>query len=88
MTEPQKAFCAVEYTKTMSAITLQCNFQRQLKVDPPDKNSIKHWYTQLIETSCLCKGKSTRQPCLEETVDKVQQSFQPQPPEVSSESEP
>ena len=57
-TKQQKAFCAVEYAKT-SAITVQRNLRRQFEVDPPDKNSIKRWHTQLMETGCLCKGKST-----------------------------
>ena len=58
-TKQQKAFCAVEYAKTTSVITVQRNFRRQFDVDPPDKNSIKRWHTQLMETGCLCKGKST-----------------------------
>ena len=58
-TKQQKAFCAVEYAKTTSVITVQRNFRRQFEVDPPDKNSIKRWHTQLVETGCLCKGKST-----------------------------
>ena len=58
-TKQQKAFCAVEYAKTVSVITVQRNFRRQFEVDPPDKNSIKRWHTQLMETGCLCKGKST-----------------------------
>ena len=49
----------VEYAKTTSVITVQRNFRRQFEVDPPDKNSIKRWHTQLMETGCLCKGKST-----------------------------
>ena len=57
-TKQQKAFCAVEYAKT-SVITVQRNFRRQFEVDPPDKNSIKRWPTQLMETGCLCKGTST-----------------------------
>ena len=57
-TKQQKAFCAVEYANT-SVITVQRNFRRQFEVDPPDKNSIKRWHTQLMETGCLCKGKST-----------------------------
>jgi len=55
-TKQQKAFCAVQYAKTTSVITVQRNFRR---VDPPDKNSIKRWHTQLMETGCLYKGKST-----------------------------
>ena len=62
-TKQQKAFCAVEYAKITSVITVQRNFRRQFEVDPPDKNSIKRWHTQLMETGCLCKGKSTRR-CL------------------------
>ena len=58
-TKQQKAFCSVEYAKTTSVITVQRNFRRQFEVDPPDKNSIKRWHTQLMETGCLCKGKST-----------------------------
>ena len=58
-TKQQKAFCAVKYAKTTSVSTVQRNFRRQFEVDPPDKNSIKHWHTQLMETGCLCKGKST-----------------------------
>jgi len=58
-TKQQKAFCAVEYAKTTSVITVQRNFQRQFEVDPLDKNSVKRWHTQLMETGCLCKGKST-----------------------------
>ena len=58
-TKQQKAFCAVEYAKTTSVITVQRNFRRQFEVDPPDKNSIKRWHTQLMETGCPCKGKST-----------------------------
>ena len=58
-TKQQKAFCAVEYAKTTSVTTVQRNFRRQFVVDPPDKNSIKRWHTQLMETGCLCKGKST-----------------------------
>ena len=58
-TKQQKAFCAVEYAKTTSVITVQRNFRRQFEVDPPDKNSIKRWHTQVMETGCLCKGKST-----------------------------
>ena len=57
-TKQQKAFCAVEYAKTTSVITVQRNFRRQFEVDPPDKNSIKRWHTQLMETGCLCKGNS------------------------------
>ena len=58
-TKPQKAFCTVEYAKTTSVITVQRNFRRQFEVDLSDKNSIKRWHTQLMETGCLCKGKST-----------------------------
>ena len=58
-TKQQKAFCAVEYAKTTSVITVQRSFRRQFEVDPSDKNSIKLWHTQLMETGCLCKGKST-----------------------------
>ncbi|GFY54598.1 protein fantom [Trichonephila inaurata madagascariensis] len=74
-TKPQKAFCAVEYAKTMSSITVQRNFWRQFGVVTLDKNSIKRWYTQLMETGCLCKGKSTGRSRSEEAVDRVQQSF-------------
>jgi hypothetical protein len=42
-TKQQKAFCAVEYAKTTSVITVQRNFRQQFEVDPPDKNSIKRW---------------------------------------------
>jgi hypothetical protein len=74
-TKQQKALCAVEYAKT-SVITVQRNFRRHFEVDPPDKNSIKRWHTQLMETGCLCKGKSTGRPShSEETVDRVRQSF-------------
>ncbi|GFY59842.1 DUF4817 domain-containing protein [Trichonephila inaurata madagascariensis] len=72
-TKPQQAFCVVEYAKTMSVITIQSNFRRQFGVDPLDKNSIKRWHTQLMETGCLCKG--TGLPHSEETVDRVRQSF-------------
>ena len=58
-TKQQKAFCAVEYAKTTSVFTVQRNFRRQFEVDPPDKNSIKRWHTKLMETGCLCEGKST-----------------------------
>ena len=58
-TKQQKTFYAVEYAKTTSVITVQRNFRRQFEVDPPDKNSIKRRHTQLMETGCLCKGKST-----------------------------
>ncbi|PSN34349.1 hypothetical protein C0J52_17269 [Blattella germanica] len=75
LTKPQKVFCAVEYAKTMSVITVQRNFRRQFDVDPPDKNSIKRWHTQLMETGCLCKNKSIGRPRSEETVDRVRQSF-------------
>jgi hypothetical protein len=54
-TKQQKAFCAVEYAKTTSVITVQRNFRRQFEVDPPDKNSIKRWHTQLMETGCIWK---------------------------------
>src|SRR5215475_10587630 len=43
-TKQQKAFCAVEYAKTTSVITVQRNFRRQFEVDPLDKNSIKRWH--------------------------------------------
>lgn len=79
-TQQQKAFCVVEYAKTMSVIIVQRNFLRQFGVDLPDKNSIKHWHRQLMETSCLCKGKATGRPLhSEETVDRVRQSFQHNP---------
>ena len=39
-TKQQKAFCAMEYAKTTSVITVQRNFRRQFEVVPPDKNSI------------------------------------------------
>ena len=58
-TKQQKVFCAVEYAKTTSVITVQRNFRRQFGVDPPDKNSIKRRHTQLMKTGCLCKCKST-----------------------------
>ncbi|GFS47175.1 DUF4817 domain-containing protein [Trichonephila inaurata madagascariensis] len=69
-TKIQKAFCAVEYAKTMSFITVQLNFRQQFGVEAPDKNSIKRWHTQLMKTGCLCKGKSTGRPYSEETFDK------------------
>ncbi|GFY18447.1 DUF4817 domain-containing protein [Trichonephila clavipes] len=59
----------------MSVITVQRNFRRQFGVDPPDKNSIKRWHTQLMETGCLCKGKSTGRFCSEEPVDRARKSF-------------
>jgi hypothetical protein len=43
-TKQQKAFCAVEYAKTTSVITVQRKFRRQFDVDPPDKNYIKRWH--------------------------------------------
>ncbi|GFX90142.1 DUF4817 domain-containing protein [Trichonephila clavipes] len=70
-TKPHEAFCAVEHGITMSVITVQ----RQFGVDTPEKNSIKRCYTQLMETDCLYKGKSTGRPRSEETVDRVRQSF-------------
>ncbi|GFY62109.1 DUF4817 domain-containing protein [Trichonephila inaurata madagascariensis] len=74
-TKPQKAFCAVKYEKTMYVITVQRNYRREFGVDPPDKNSIKGWYTQLVETGCLYKGKNTGRPRSEEIVDRVRQFF-------------
>ncbi|GFU33111.1 DUF4817 domain-containing protein [Trichonephila clavipes] len=59
----------------MSVIIVQRNFWRQFGIDPPDKNSIKHWHTQLMDTGCLCKGKSTGRPRSKETVDRVRQFF-------------
>ncbi|PSN39446.1 hypothetical protein C0J52_17697 [Blattella germanica] len=48
----------------MSVITVQRNLRRQFDVDPPNKNSIKLWHAQLMETGCLCKNKSTGRPSM------------------------
>ena len=72
----RRHFVLCNTQKTTSVITVQRKFRRQFEVDPPDKNSIKRWHTQLMETGCLCKGKSIGRPShSEETVDRVRQSF-------------
>jgi hypothetical protein len=55
-TKQQKAFCAVEYAKTTSVITVQRNFRRQFEVDPLDKNSIKRWHMP----TGVCFAKNTQ----------------------------
>ncbi|GFX53593.1 DUF4817 domain-containing protein [Trichonephila clavipes] len=78
-TKPRKAFCAVEYAKTMSVITIQRIFRRRFGVDPPDKNSIKRWHTQRKEAGCLRKDKSTGTPhILEKVCLKKQQKGGPE----------
>lgn len=57
LTKQQKAVCVVEHAKTSSIITVHHNFCGHFGVDKYDKNSIKH--TQLLETGCLCRSKST-----------------------------
>ncbi|GFX50778.1 hypothetical protein TNCV_2723621 [Trichonephila clavipes] len=58
-TKPQKAFCAVEYAKTMSVITVQRNFQQQFGVDPPDKNLQASGTLEYLHVTPLYQQKQT-----------------------------
>ncbi|GFT26241.1 DUF4817 domain-containing protein [Trichonephila clavipes] len=64
-TSKQKAFCAIQFAKTESAITVQREFLIKFGCQPPTDNNIIRRYNQSETTGCLCKGKSTGRPRLQ-----------------------
>jgi hypothetical protein len=78
--QPEKAFCVLEFHSTKSVITVQREFRRKFEKDPPAANSIRRWYKKFVGTGCICKGKSSGRPSTSaETIDRVRQAYQRSP---------
>jgi hypothetical protein len=84
-TQPEKAFCVLEFHSTKSVITVQREFRRKFKKDPPTANSIRKWYQKSVDTGCICKGKTSGRPSTSgETVDRVRHARQRSPRKSTS----
>ncbi|PSN41323.1 hypothetical protein C0J52_20245 [Blattella germanica] len=80
-TPVQKLFCAIEFAKINSVVTVQCTFRRRFNEwYRPSAKNIRNWFVQLRDTGCLCKGKSPGQlQNSEENVGRTQEEFQQSP---------
>jgi hypothetical protein len=78
-TQPEKAFCVLEFHSTKSAITVQREFRRKFEKDPPTANSIRKWHQKFVVTGCICKGKSSGRPSMSAQIDRVRQTCRCRP---------
>ena len=79
----EKAFCVLELAKTNSVTLVPRLFRR--RYGKPPRQSIYDWSKKFQETGCLCKGKSSGRPSvLEETVERVRETFTRSPRKVTT----
>ena len=79
-TQPEKAFCVLEFAKTESWTVAQRAFRRKFGKKPPERKSIVRWHGKFITDGCLCPAKRIRRPSTsEDVIEQVRTAFQQSP---------
>lgn len=79
-TQPEKAFCVLEFAKTESWTVVQRAFRRKFGKEPPKRKSIVRWHGKFITDGCLCPAKRTGRPSTsEDVIEQVRTAFQRSP---------
>ena len=79
-TQPEKAFCVLEFAKTESWTVVQRAFRRKFGKKPPERKSIVRWHGKFITDGCLCPAKRTGRPSTsEDVIEQVRTAFQQSP---------
>jgi hypothetical protein len=72
----EKVYCVLEHAKTSSVTVVQRHFQTKFAKEAPHRHNIKWGVKQFEEMGCLCKGKSTGQPSINnEVVEHIRVSY-------------
>ena len=79
-TQPEKAFCVLEFAKTESWTLVQRAFRRNFRKEAPERKSILRWHGKFVKDGCLCPAKKTGRPSTsDDTVQRVRTAFQRSP---------
>ena len=79
-TQPEKAFCVLEFAKTESWTVVQRAFRRKFGKKPPERKSIVRWHGKFITDGCLRPAKRTGRPSTsEDVIEQVRTAFQQSP---------
>ena len=69
-TRNTKAFCVLEFAKTVSIVTVQRSFRTMYHTEPRTDKTFREWYMTFQQSGCLCRpGPSA------ETVESVEETF-------------
>ena len=69
-TQPEEAFCSLEFAKTKSWTLFNVHLAQNSEKEPPERQSILRWYNKFIMNECLCPAKKTGRPStLRDTVE-------------------
>lgn len=80
ITIEEKTFCVFSYKSSLSLITVQREFRRRFRKNPPTHQSILRWYRQFQDSGNVLKRKSSGRPRVPlETVARVRQCFEQRP---------
>jgi transposase len=72
----EKVHCVLEHAKTSSVTVVQRHFRTKFAKEAPHCHNIKRWVKQFEKTGCLCKGKSTGQPSVNnEVVENIRATY-------------
>ncbi|GFY15763.1 DUF4817 domain-containing protein [Trichonephila clavipes] len=78
-TMTEKSFCALEYARVFSVISVPRAFKNHHGNEASTNKSILRWYHQFKKTGCLCKKKSSSRPnVLKKVVERSEADFSPQ----------
>ena len=69
-TQPETAFCVLEFAKTKPWIVVQRAFCRKFGKKPPERKFIVRWHGKFITDGCLCLAKRPGRPSTSEDVIK------------------
>ena len=79
-TQPEKAFCVLEFAKTESWTVVQHALCRKFRKEPQERKSIVRWHGKFITNGCLCPAKRTGHPSTsEDVIVQVRTAFQQSP---------
>jgi transposase len=72
----EKVYCVLEHAKTSSVTIVQRHFWTKFAKEAPHRHNIKRWVKQFEETGCLCRGKSTGRPSVNnEVVENIRATY-------------
>ena len=72
----KKAFCALEFAKTESIMTVQRTFRTMYHTEPPTDKTIRESYMKFQQSCCLRAAKRTGRPGPSaETLERVRETF-------------
>ena len=78
-TQPEKAFCVLEFQKLNHGI-IQRAFRREFGKEPPERKSIVIWHGKFKTDGYLCPGKRTgRSLTSEDVIEQDRTAFQRNP---------